>query len=127
MIGLHKVQTQNLLFTFTWNVKRAQNNFVPIFSSKVRVRLMHECDLYSSKYGIFQFLHENSYTESSQLTQYLINIFKMRFPMVNCIMHSNAKMELLRKRVGLQWYPIQFCGSPLDKYAALLLVEFKIG
>ena len=30
----------------------------------------------------------------------------MRFPMVNCIMHSNAKMELLRKRVRQQWYPI---------------------
>ena len=52
VIGLHKVQTQNLLFTFTWNVKRAQNNFVPIFNSKVGVRLIHECDLYSSKYGI---------------------------------------------------------------------------
>ena len=39
----HKVQTQNLLFTFTWNVKRPQNNFVPI---------IHECDLYSSKYGM---------------------------------------------------------------------------
>ena len=51
VISLHKVQTQNLLFTFTWNVKRAQNNFVPIFNSKVRVRLIHECDLYSSKYG----------------------------------------------------------------------------
>ena len=51
VIGLHKVQTQNLLFTFTWNVKRAQNNFVPIFNSKVGVRLIHECDLYSSKYG----------------------------------------------------------------------------
>ena len=38
----------------------------------------------------------------------------MRFPIVNCIMHINAKMELLRKRVGQQWYPIQFCGSPLD-------------
>ena len=49
----HKVQTQNLLFTFTWNVKRPQNNFVPIFNSKVGVRLIHECDLYSSKYGIF--------------------------------------------------------------------------
>ena len=48
----HKVQTQNLLFTFTWNVKRPQNNFVPIFNSKVGVRLIHECDLYSSKYGI---------------------------------------------------------------------------
>ena len=47
----HKVQTQNLLFTFTWNVKRPQNNFVPIFNSKVGVRLIHECDLYSSKYG----------------------------------------------------------------------------
>ena len=44
VISLHKVQTQNLLFTFTWNVKRAQNNFVPIFNSKVRVRLIHECD-----------------------------------------------------------------------------------
>ena len=53
VIGLHKVQTQNLLFTFTWNVKRAQNNFVPIFNSKVGVRLVHECDLYSSKYGTF--------------------------------------------------------------------------
>ena len=52
VIGLHKVQTQNLLFTFTWNVKRAQNNFVPIFNSKVGVRLIHQCDLYSSKYGI---------------------------------------------------------------------------
>ena len=52
VIGLHKVQTQNLLFTFTWNVKRAQNNFVPIFNSKVRVQLIHKCDLYSSKYGI---------------------------------------------------------------------------
>ena len=41
----HKVQTQNLLFTFTWNVKRPQNNFVPIFNSKVGVRLIHECDL----------------------------------------------------------------------------------
>ena len=51
VIGLHKVQTQNLLFTFTWNVKKAQNNFVPIFNSKVGVRLIHECDLYSSKYG----------------------------------------------------------------------------
>ena len=51
VIGLRKVQTQNLLFTFTWNVKRAQNNFVPIFNSKVGVRLIHECDLYSSKYG----------------------------------------------------------------------------
>ena len=51
VIGLHKVQTQNLLFTFTWNVKRDQNNFVPIFNSKVGVRLIHECDLYSSKYG----------------------------------------------------------------------------
>ena len=49
----HKVQTQNLLFTFTWNVKRPQNNFVPIFNSKVGVRLIHECDLYSSKYGNF--------------------------------------------------------------------------
>ena len=49
----HKVQTQNLLFTFTWNVKRPQNNFVPIFNSKVGVRLIHECDLYSSKYGSF--------------------------------------------------------------------------
>ena len=48
----HKVQTQNLLFTFTWNVKRPQNNFVPILNSKVGVRLIHECDLYSSKYGI---------------------------------------------------------------------------
>ena len=27
---------QNLLFTFTWNVKKAQNNFVPIFNSKSR-------------------------------------------------------------------------------------------
>ena len=51
VIGLQKVQTQNLLFTFTWNVKKAQNNFVPIFNSKVGVRLIHECDLYSSKYG----------------------------------------------------------------------------
>ena len=51
MIGLPKVKTQNLLFTFTWNVKKAQNNFVPIFNSKVGVRLIHECDLYSSKYG----------------------------------------------------------------------------
>ena len=51
----HKVQTQNLLFTFTWNVKRPQNNFVPIFNSKVGVRLIHECDLYSSKYGSFNF------------------------------------------------------------------------
>ena len=51
VIGLHKVQTQNLLFTLTWNVKRAQNNFVPIFNSKVGVRLIHKCDLYSSKYG----------------------------------------------------------------------------
>ena len=51
VIGLHKVQTQNLLFTFTWNVKRAQNNFVPIFNSKVGVRLIHECNLYLSKYG----------------------------------------------------------------------------
>ena len=56
VIGLHKVQTQNLLFTFTWNVKRAQNNFVPIFNSKVGVRLIHECDLYSSKYGNYQAL-----------------------------------------------------------------------
>ena len=51
VIGLRKFQTQNLLFTFTWNVKKAQNNFVPIFNSKVGVRLIHECDLYSSKYG----------------------------------------------------------------------------
>ena len=51
-ISLHKVQTQNLLLTFTWNVKKAQNNFVPIFNLKVRVRLIHKCDLYSSKYGI---------------------------------------------------------------------------
>ena len=51
----HKVQTQNLLFTFTWNVKRPQNNFVPIFNSKVGVRLIHECDLYSSKYGTYMY------------------------------------------------------------------------
>ena len=37
VIGLRKVQTQNLLFTFTWNVKKVQNNFVPIFNSKVGV------------------------------------------------------------------------------------------
>ena len=54
----HKVQTQNLLFTFTWNVKRPQNNFVPIFNSKVGVRLIHECDLYSSKYGNSKINHE---------------------------------------------------------------------
>ena len=36
---------------FTWNVKKAQNNFVPIFNPKVGVRLIHECNLYSSKYG----------------------------------------------------------------------------
>ena len=53
LIGLHKFQTQNLLFTFTWNVKRAQNNFVPIFNSKVGVLLIHECNLYSSKYGTY--------------------------------------------------------------------------
>ena len=35
VIDLRKVQTQNLLFTFTWNVKRTKNNFVPIFNSKV--------------------------------------------------------------------------------------------
>ena len=29
-------------------------------------------------------------------------------------MHSNAKMDFLRKCVGQQRYPIQFCGSPLD-------------
>ena len=58
VIGLHKVQTQNLLFTFTWNVKRAQNNFVPIFNSKVGVRLIHECDLYSSKYSKFEMSYE---------------------------------------------------------------------
>ena len=52
----HKVQTQNLLFTFTWNVKRPQNNFVPIFNSKVGVRLIHECDLYSSKYGTYMLM-----------------------------------------------------------------------
>ena len=49
LIGLHKVQTQNLLFTFTWNIKRAQNNFVSIFNFKVGVRLIHKWDLYSSK------------------------------------------------------------------------------
>ena len=49
VIGLHKVQTQNLLFTFTWNVKKAQNNFVLILTLKSG--LIHECDLYSSKYG----------------------------------------------------------------------------
>ena len=51
---------------------------------------------------------------SSKLTQYLTNIFKMRFLMKN--MHSNAKMEFLRKRVWQQQYPIQLslCGSPLD-------------
>ena len=39
----------------------------------------------------------------------------MRFLMRNCLkMHSNAKMEFLRKRVRQQWYPIQLCGSPLD-------------
>ena len=36
------VRTQNLLFTFTWNVKKAQNNFVPIFHFKVGVRLIPE-------------------------------------------------------------------------------------
>ena len=45
-------QTEGFVVTFTWTVKRAQNNFVPIFNSKVGVRLIHECDLYSSKYGI---------------------------------------------------------------------------
>ena len=42
VIGLPKVKTQNLLFTFTWNVQRAQNNFAPIFNSK------SGCDLYTS-------------------------------------------------------------------------------
>ena len=38
----------------------------------------------------------------------------MRLLMKN--MHSNAKMEFLRKRVGEQQYPIQLslCGSPHD-------------
>ena len=27
-------------------------------------------------------------------------------------MHSTAKMEFLRKRVGQQWYPNQLYGSP---------------
>ena len=42
---------------------------------------------------------------SSKLTQYLTNIFKMRF-----------LMKFLRKRVGQQQYPIQLslCGSLLD-------------
>ena len=30
------------------------------------------------------------------------------------IMHSNAKMEFLRKHVGQQRYPIQLCRSPLE-------------
>ena len=51
VMGLHKVQTQNLLFTFTCNAKKAQNNFVPILNSNVGVRLIHECDLYSGRYG----------------------------------------------------------------------------
>ena len=45
---------------------------------------------------------------SFKLTQYLINIFKMRFLMINCskyVRYSNAKMKLLRKRVGQQRYP----------------------
>ena len=46
VIGLHKVQTQNLLFTFTWNVKRAQNNFVPILYQFLTLK--SGCDLYTS-------------------------------------------------------------------------------
>ena len=45
VIGLRKVQTQNLLLTITCYVKKAQNNFVPIFNSEGGVRLLHECDL----------------------------------------------------------------------------------
>ena len=42
MIGLHKVQTQNLLFTFTWNVKRAKKILYQFLTLK------SWCDLYTS-------------------------------------------------------------------------------
>ena len=66
----HKVQTQNLLFTFTWNVKRPQNNFVPIFNSKVGVRLIHECDLYSSKYGMWMPMTKTMSNIDQQFSRY---------------------------------------------------------
>ena len=73
----HKVQTQNLLFTFTWNVKRPQNNFVPIFNSKVGVRLIHECDLYSSKYGTLIVAVSFSFQKSEQKTNMVSDVVTM--------------------------------------------------
>ena len=86
----HKVQTQNLLFTFTWNVKRPQINFVPIFNSKVGVRLIHECDLYSSKYGKFKHMYTCIFVKAlihsgvNMITQECLDIImKFEYNIVN--------------------------------------------
>ena len=96
----HKVQTQNLLFTFTWNVKRPQNNFVPIFNSKVGVRLIHECDLYSSKYGIYIYIYIYLCESSLQLCTNLfpdVNFYWMSvvFKFHIFINHHSVKIPIV--------------------------------
>ena len=56
----------------------AQNNFVPIFNSKVGVRLVHFCDLYSSKYGIYSKTCTNGHlckTDTSLLRTFYLSPF----------------------------------------------------
>ena len=52
---------------------------------------------------------------SSKLTQYLINIFKMRFLMRKCLKYAQqCKNKFFKKHVGQQRYAIQLCKSPLN-------------
>ena len=45
---------------------------------------------------------------SSKLTQYLINIFKVRFLMRNCLKYAQqCQNEIFKKPVGQQRYPMQ--------------------
>ena len=52
---------------------------------------------------------------SSKLTQYLINVFKMAFPMRNCLNYvQQCQNGIFKKTCQQQQYHIQLCGTPLD-------------